>query len=104
MSTAVNGPAAGGVLRRMGTLARPHRILTASMAVTFLVMRAYLHWSPNTDFNVSGYNVHHLFSGVLLIAVCGIPAVSVPLSPRSRAIAIAGFGAGLAMAWMNGST
>lgn len=82
----------------MGTLARPHRILSASMAVTFLVMRAYLHWSPNTDFNVRGYNVHHLFSGVLLIAVCGIPAVSVPLSPRSRAVATAGFGAGLAMA------
>jgi hypothetical protein len=82
----------------MPPLARPDRILTAAIAVTFLVMRAYLHWSPNTDFDVGGYNVHHLFSGVLLIAVCGIPAVSVPLSPRARAIAIAGFGAGLAMA------
>jgi hypothetical protein len=82
----------------MAKLAPAPGVLTVAMAVTFLVMRAYLHWSPNSDFNVGRYNVHHLFTGVLLIAVCGIPAVSVPLSPRSRAIAIAGFGAGLAMA------
>jgi hypothetical protein len=82
----------------MATLVPAPRILTVAMAGTFLVMRAYLHWSPNTDFNVGGYNVHHLFTGVLLIAVGGIPAVSVPLSSRSRAIATAGFGAGLAMA------
>jgi hypothetical protein len=73
-------------------------VLTAAMAVTFLVMRAYLHWSPNTDFSVGPYNVHHLFTGVLLIAACGIPAVSLPLSPRSRTIAVAGFGAGLTLA------
>jgi hypothetical protein len=66
------------------------------MAVTFLVMRCC--WSPNTDFNVGRYNVHHLFTGVLLIALCGIPAVSVPLSPRWRNLTIAGFGIGLALA------
>jgi hypothetical protein len=82
----------------MDRLATRHGILATSMGVTFVVMRAYLHWSPNTDFNVAGYNVHHLFTGVLLIVVCGIPAVAAPLSPRSRRIATAGFGAGLAMA------
>jgi hypothetical protein len=82
----------------MYRLVTPHGTLAASMLMTFAVMRAYLHWSPNTDFNLAGYNVHHLFTGLLLIAVCGIPAVAIPLSGRSRTTATAGFGAGLAMA------
>ena len=82
----------------MTKLPSPPTLLTAAMAATFVVMRAYLHWSPNTDFTVGRYNVHHLFTGVLLLAVCGIPAVSLPLAPRARAIAIAGFGMGLALA------
>jgi hypothetical protein len=82
----------------MAKLANPPTAMATAMAVTFLVVRATLHWSPNTDFNVGRYNVHHLFTGVLLVAICGIPAVSLALSPRSRLIATAGFGVGLALA------
>ena len=82
----------------MEKFANPPAALAAAMAVTFLVVRATLHWSPNTDVNVARYNVHHLFTGVLVIAICGIPAASLALSPRSRLIATAGFGAGLALA------
>lgn len=82
----------------MAKLVKPTTVLATAMAVTFLVIRAYLHWSPDSDFNVGQYNVHHLFTGVLLIAVCGIPAVSLPLSARPRVIAITGFGVGLTLA------
>ena len=82
----------------MGRLAEGPALLAAAMAGTFLVVRACLHWSPDTDFNVGPYNVHHLFTGVLLIAMCGIPAATLSLGPRARTIAITGFGAGLALA------
>lgn len=88
----------GCVFQHMTKRPNPPTVLAAAMTATFVVMRAYLHWSPNTDFNVGRYNVHHLFTGVLLIALCGIPAVSLPLAPRARAMATAGFGVGLALA------
>lgn len=94
----VNGRGWSGVLSAMKRMGDGPTLLTAAMAATFLVMRAYLHWSPDTDFNVGPYNVHHLFTGVLLIVLCGIPAATLALGPRARASAIVGFGAGLAMA------
>lgn len=82
----------------MRRLAHGPTLLAAAMACTFLIVRVYLHWRPETDFNVGPYNVHHLFTGVLLIAIFGIPAATLALGSRVRAIAIAGFGAGLALA------
>lgn len=73
-------------------------VLAGSMAITFLVMRAYLHWSPNTDLDIAGYNVHHLFTGLVLLTLGGIPAVLLPPTHRLALPVIAIFGAGLSLA------
>lgn len=73
------------------------RVLAASMAVTFVAMRAYLHASPNTDLTIAGYNIHHLFSGLVLVTLGGIAAVLLPAMHRWSLPAIAVFGIGLAL-------
>jgi len=77
---------------------RRARIILASLLVTFIVTRVMLKMSPNSDFDVAGYNIHHLFTGLLLITAGGIPlalfaARSLPIDVASIA-----FGAGLALA------
>jgi hypothetical protein len=68
------------------------------MAATFVVMRVYLHSSPNTDLNVAGYNIHHLFTGLILLTLGGIPAVVLPPGHRLAHGAVVLFGVGLALA------
>jgi hypothetical protein len=72
-------------------------VLAAAMTVTFVVMRVYLHLSPNTDLNVAGYNVHHLFTGVVLLTLGGIPAVLLRANHHLALPSIALFGVGLSL-------
>lgn len=73
-------------------------LLLLSLIVTFVVIRISLHASPNTDFNVASYNIHHLFTGLLLITFCGIPAVL--LKPKGLIMdgLVIGLGVGLSLA------
>jgi hypothetical protein len=72
------------------------RIFVATLLVTFAGFRLVLHLRPNIDFVVGGYDVHHFYTGVLLMAVFGIPAV---LANRPLSwLHVAGFGIGTAMA------
>jgi len=77
---------------------RRARIVVSALLGTFVIVRALLHMSPDSDFDVAGYNIHHLFTGLLLIVAGGIPLALFP--GRSRALDLAGivFGAGLALA------
>ena len=68
------------------------------MGVTFVALRAYLHLSPNTDLNVAGYNIHHLFTGLILITLGGIAAVVLPATHPHARTALTIFGVGLALA------
>ena len=73
-------------------------VLFCSMGLTFAFLRAYLHFSPNTDLNIGHYNIHHLFTGLLLIAAGGIPLATLDASTRWLKLARWIFGAGLGMA------
>jgi hypothetical protein len=73
-------------------------LLVASMVVTFALLRIYLHISPNTDLNIGGYNIHHLFTGLLLIIAGGIPLAVFQGSTRHLRTALTIFGIGLGMA------
>jgi hypothetical protein len=73
-------------------------ILLCSMGVTFALFRAYLHFSPDTDLNIGRYNIHHLFTGLLLIAAGGIPLAILDSSTRRLELARWIFGVGLGMA------
>lgn len=73
------------------------RILTVSMLSTFVVLRMLLNLSPDADFDLFGYNIHHLFTGLLLLTVSGVPLVLFG-DFRQRTHALIIFGIGLAMA------
>jgi hypothetical protein len=73
-------------------------ILLAALAVTFGVLRVYLSFAPNTDLDIGDYNVHHLFTGLLLVTFGGIVAVVLEGGGRALDVATAVFGIGLGMA------
>jgi hypothetical protein len=73
-------------------------LLLLSLVVTFVVIRISLHASPNTDFNVGSYNIHHLFTGLLLITLCGIPATLFKGNSLVLDGLVIGFGIGLSLA------
>lgn len=68
------------------------------MLATFLVMRGSMALRPNADFTIAGYNIHHLFTGLLILAVCGIPLVVGYGRGRAGDLLTAGFGIGLSLA------
>ncbi len=79
------------IVRRNG------RLLILSVAVTFVLLRVTLHNSPESDFNIAGYNIHHLFTGLVLITAGGIPLAIFRGSTRRLDAALIAFGAGLGM-------
>ena len=77
---------------------RRAKILVVALIATFAVTRSALSLSPNSDFDVAGYNIHHLFTGLLLITAGGIPLALFPGRSLLLDIASVAFGAGLALA------
>lgn len=73
-------------------------LIGTGLAATFLAFRLYLFVAPDQDLFVAGYNVHHLFTGLLFITACGIPLALFPGRTRLLNAAAVGFGAGLGMA------
>jgi hypothetical protein len=74
------------------------RLVLCSLVLTFAVLRLWLHQFPNTDLNVGAYNIHHLFMGLLLLALGGIPLAVLQGQSRWLDGAALLFGAGLSMA------
>lgn len=67
----------------------------ATLLVTFVGFRVVLHLSPDVDLFIAGYEVHHLYTGALLMAIFGIPAV---IADRPLTLLnVVGFGVGAAM-------
>lgn len=73
-------------------------LLVLSLVVTFALLRLYLYFSPDSDFNVGPYNIHHLFTGLLLITFCGIAVILFKGRTRVLDAATVGFGIGLSLA------
>ena len=73
-------------------------MLIGTMLLTFLAVRVALFVSPNSDLTVGTYNVHHLFTGQLLIALGGIPLAIFRGRTRRLDAALIVFGIGLALA------
>jgi hypothetical protein len=47
---------------------------------------------------VLGYNIHHLYTGLVILTLCGLPLVLLGREAPYRAPLLLGFGAGLSMA------
>ena len=74
------------------------KILVSSLVVTFAVIRVWLFFYPDADFNVAGYNIHHLYTGLLLVTIGGIPLILFANPGRILDLATAIFGIGLSLA------
>jgi len=74
------------------------KIILASLFLTFVILRIYLHLFPGTNFDVGDYNIHHLFTGLLLISLGGLPLAIFNGSSRYLDLAAITFGVGLSMA------
>ena len=72
-------------------------IVCRSMLAAFALTRLSLWFRPNADFNVGPYNIHHLFTGVLIMSAAGIAATAPMLGSRARDACAALFGLGLAL-------
>ena len=73
-------------------------LILASLFFTFVLLRIYLHLFPGTNLDIGDYNIHHLFTGLLLISLGGLPLVIFNGSNRLLDIAAIIFGVGLSMA------
>jgi hypothetical protein len=74
------------------------RLILGSLLLTFVVVRLAMWRSPDSDFDIAGYNIHHLFTGVLLATAAAIPLVLRPGRSRGLNVACIVFGAGLSLA------
>jgi hypothetical protein len=77
---------------------RRAQLVLLSLVVTFALLRLWLHNFPNTDLNVGAYNIHHLFTGLLLITLGGVPLAILQGSSRWLDVAALVFGIGLSLA------
>ena len=74
------------------------KILVSSFLATFVIIRIVLYFYPNADFNVAGYNIHHLYTGLVLVVLGGIPVVLFTGQSTILNLSTAVFGIGLSLA------
>lgn len=77
---------------------RRARLILVSVLLTFVAVRLALWRSPDSDFDVAGYNIHHLFTGVVLMTVAGVPLILRAGRSGWLDAACGAFGVGLALA------
>ena len=73
-------------------------LVLGALIVPFVLLRVWLFLTPNADFNVAGYNIHHLFTGLLLITVGGLPLALFRGASRWLDASAVIFGVGLSLA------
>ena len=73
-------------------------LFLAFLVAPFLVFRAVLFLSPHTNLTVGAYNIHHLFIGLFLIVLGGVPMAVVRGAARVLDVATAIFATGLSLA------
>ena len=73
-------------------------ILLVALLGTFLVVRAGMLLRPDADVFVAGFNIHHLYTGVIVLTICVIPLVVGAPKPRTADLLVGGLGVGLSLA------
>lgn len=73
-------------------------LLLIFLLVPFLAFRVTLHVSPHTNLTIGAYNIHHLFIGLLLIVLGGLPLVVLRGGGAVLDVATAIFAAGMSLA------
>ena len=78
--------------------AKRFRLAIGGLLLVVISLRIWLQFSPNSDFNVGRYNIHHLFTGLLLVTIGGLPLAFLEGQSRWLDLAALVFGLGLGMA------
>jgi hypothetical protein len=73
-------------------------LVLGSLIGTFVLVRLALWRAPDADFTVAGYNIHHLFTGLLLVTAGGVPLALRSGRSRWMDAACLSFGSGLGLA------
>jgi hypothetical protein len=73
------------------------RVFLAAFLSTFAVLRTWLWFTPNADFDVAGYNIHHLFTGVLILCGSMLPLALGAASGRPATLLTAAAGVGFSL-------
>lgn len=73
-------------------------LVIVSLLITFISLRVYLHLFPASNFDVGAYNIHHLFTGLVLVTLSTIPLALFDGVSRILDVAAVVFGVGLSMA------
>ena len=73
-------------------------LLIGSLISTFIVLRVALIISPNSNFDVGPYNIHHLFTGLIILTLAVMPLLLFNTRGKFMDLLIVIFGIGLSMA------
>ena len=73
-------------------------IFLFGLLVTFIVLRVSLHLSPDSNLDIGPYNIHHLFSGLLLMTLSVIPLILHAGNRLIQDMLVLAFAVGLSMA------
>ena len=73
-------------------------LLIGSIICTFIVLRVSLIISPNSNFDIGPYNIHHLFTGLIVLSLAVMPLLLLESKGRLMDLLVILFGAGLSMA------
>ena len=76
---------------------RTGKNIIAGMLVTFVLLRTLLFISPESDFYIAGYNIHHLFAGLVITIVFVLPLIILRPAGRTGVWLARLFGAGIGM-------
>ena len=72
-------------------------LLVSSIVLTFVIIRTVLYFYPNADFDLFGYNIHHLYTGIVLMLFAGIPLIICSIKGLISYFALIIFGIGLSL-------
>lgn len=72
-------------------------LLITALVGTFIFLRVSLYLAPNSNFDVAGYNIHHLYTGIIILTLAVIPLLLFNSTTRLFDILVFIFGVGLSL-------
>jgi hypothetical protein len=73
------------------------RVFLRAFIATFVVVRTWLWFTPDADFDLAGYNIHHLFTGVVILTGSMLPLALGWATRRPASLLTAASGVGLSL-------